>query len=313
MELTVGAIQMESRNQDVEGNLRRAIPLVEEAAGRGAILICLPEFLPCGYVYHERMWEAAERSAGPTTRWLAEQAKRLHVTLGTSFLEVRDEGFRNVFVLMGPDGEYGRVGKEDVAVYENWFTEGDPGPHVIQTPFARVGVGICYENLRAFLSPRLVEHDADILLQPHCCPMVAGLLPARVKRIFEDEVRHTAARYARGLGIPVVFVNQCGFLNTPIPMFPFLPFRAPFLGHTNIVDSDGTMLDQAEREPAVLVRRVNLDPQRKTHRPLPSRGKWVAQMPMPFLRAMEFIDARGKAAYARNPRRAVAARRMLGQ
>ncbi len=54
MELTVGAIQMESRNHDVEGNLRRAIPLLEEAAEKGATLICLPEFLPSGYVFHER-------------------------------------------------------------------------------------------------------------------------------------------------------------------------------------------------------------------------------------------------------------------
>lgn len=313
MNLTVGAIQMESRNHDVEGNLRRAIPLVEEAAEKGATLICLPEFLPSGYVFHERMWDAAERSAGSTTRWLAEQAKRLHVTLGTSFLEARDEGFRNVFVLMGPDGEYGRVGKEDVAQYENWFTEGDPGPHVIQTPFARVGVGLCYENLRSFLSPKLFDQDADILLQPHCCPVLPGFLPMRVKRIFEEEVRHTAGRYARGLGIPVVFVNQCGFLDTPTPMFPYLPLRVPFLGHTNITDSDGTMLGHADRAPAVLVCRVNLAPQRKTHRALPSRGKWVAQMPTPFLRIMEFIDARGKAAYARNPRREAAARRMLGQ
>jgi hypothetical protein len=123
--------------------------------------------------------------------------------------------------------------------------------------------------------------------------MAAGLLPTRVKRVFEEEVRHTAGRYARGLGIPVVFVNQCGFLDTPTPMFPFLPLRVPFLGHTNIADSDGKILGQARREPAVLVCRVNLDPQRKTHRALPARGKWVAQMPTPFLRIMEFIDDSG--------------------
>jgi predicted amidohydrolase len=176
-----------------------------------------------------------------------------------------------------------------------------------------VGVGICYENLRAFLSPKLVEHDADILLQPHCCPVLPGFLPTMVKQIFEGEVRRTAERYARGLGIPVVFANQCGVLDTPSPMFPFLRLRVPFLGHTNIADSDGTVLGQAGREPAVLVCRVNPDPQRKTHRALSASGKWVAEMPLPFLRIMEFIDSRGKAAYARNPRRAAAARRVLGQ
>lgn len=53
MELTVGAIQMESNNRDIDGNLDRALPLVEQAAGRGATLICLPEFLPSGYFFDE--------------------------------------------------------------------------------------------------------------------------------------------------------------------------------------------------------------------------------------------------------------------
>jgi hypothetical protein len=46
MELTVGAIQMESANVDIDGNLSRALPLVEEAAEKGATLICLAQPFP---------------------------------------------------------------------------------------------------------------------------------------------------------------------------------------------------------------------------------------------------------------------------
>lgn len=44
---------------------------------------------------------------------------------------------------MGPDGEYGRVYKQDVAVYENFFNKGQAGSHVIEMPFVTIGVGIC--------------------------------------------------------------------------------------------------------------------------------------------------------------------------
>ena len=313
MKLTVAAIQMESRNQDIEGNLERALPLVEQAAGLGASLICLPEFLPSGYIFDESIWEVAETSHGRTVQWLAEHAGRLNVTLGTSFIEAAGDGFRNVFVLMGPDREYGRVWKQDVALFENYYMEGVAGPHMIQTPFGRIGVGICYENLRAFLSPLLVEHDADMVLQPHSCPALPRFVPSWGKRFFENEIRDTARKYAAGLGIPAVFVNKCGPFDSPTPMFPHFRLRAPFAGFTAIADSDGRVLGQAEAGPAVLVHEVNLDPARKTRRPLPSEGMWAIRAPALSLRYMEFVDQRGKAAYTKNRNRIAAARRAAGK
>jgi len=311
--LTVGAIQVESRNRDIEGNLARALPLVEEAAGKGATLICLPEFLPSGYIFDETAWEAAEPADGPTMRWLAEHAKRLNVTIGTSFLEAAGDGFKNAFVLMGPDREYGRVYKQDVALFENFFNEDQAGPHVIQTPFARVGVGICYENLRAFLSRLLVENDADILLQPHSCPGPADFAPGWIKRMQDDLIRDTAVRYARGLGIPALFVNKRGPFDTTTPMFPYLRYRAPFQGFTSIADSDGSLLSQVEKEQAVLVETVHLDPSRKTRRRLDANGNWAVRLPGIARWYMEFVGRRGRASYAKNPRRIAAARRAAGK
>ncbi|MBW2453072.1 MAG: carbon-nitrogen hydrolase family protein [Deltaproteobacteria bacterium] len=309
--VVIGAIQMESRNGDVEGNLARALPLLEQAVERGAELVCLPEFLPSGYLFHERAWDAAEPSQGATAQWLVEQAKRLGVIVGTSFLEATSQGFKNVFVLTGPEGELGRVYKQDVALFENYFMEGEKGSHVIETPLGKIGVGICYENLRAFLSRLLVEHDVDLVLQPHSCPGAPSWFPRWGRRMFEEEVRGIAQRYAKGLGIPAVFVNKCGPFVSPLPMFPYR-LDSPYVGATAIVDCDGAVLERAEPRPAVLVATVQLDPARKTHRPLPARGRWVAQGPWIALRAMEWVDRRGRAAYRRNQRKVAAARRMGG-
>jgi len=302
MELAVAAIQMESSNQDINGNLARALPLVEEAAGKGARLICLPEFMPSGYIFDESIWEVAEKEDGYTVQWLAEHAGRLKVTLGTSFIETTGNGFRNAFVLMGPEGEYGRVYKQDVALFENYFMEGEAGSHVIQTPMGNVGIGICYENMRAFLSGLLVQHDADILLQPHSCPALPHFLPQKFKQIFKDIIGRTPVTYAEGLGIPAVFINKCGPFHSSTPSFPYVKFRSSFVGMSAIVDSDGTVLKQVDTDTAVLVDKVKLDPGRKTRKPLPANGHWAIKAPWPSLPYMDFVDKQGRASYRKNQR-----------
>jgi N-carbamoylputrescine amidase len=306
MELIVGAIQMVSRNYDVEGNLERATPMVEQAARFGAKLICLPEFLPSGYLFSPKAWEAAEDANGPTVCWLAEQAQRLNVTLGTSFLERFGNGFRNRFVLMGSGGEYGRVYKKDVALFENFFMEGVEGSHVIETPMGRIGIGICYENLRAFLSRELIAHDADIVLQPHSCPDMPTFLPQKIREMLRYNVRNVARSYATRLGIPAVFANKCGVFESPSPMFPYLSLRMPFLGHTAIADSNGNVLRQVGGEAAVLVETVIMNPDRKTGQPLPANGNWVVKSPVVFLWFSEFVRRIGQRSYARDKQRRIA-------
>jgi N-carbamoylputrescine amidase len=74
--LKVAGVQVESRNLDVPGNLRRAEALVAIAAARGAELVLCPEFLAPGYVYDSSLWDLAETRGGPTELWLARMARR---------------------------------------------------------------------------------------------------------------------------------------------------------------------------------------------------------------------------------------------
>lgn len=48
--LCVAALQLNSINCDIEGNLARAAPFIEAAAGSGAKLVLLPELHSSGYV-----------------------------------------------------------------------------------------------------------------------------------------------------------------------------------------------------------------------------------------------------------------------
>jgi len=51
--------------------------MAEQAQAQDAQLVLFPEFMPQGYLLTPALWDAAERFDGPTTRWLAETARRM--------------------------------------------------------------------------------------------------------------------------------------------------------------------------------------------------------------------------------------------
>lgn len=272
--LKVAAVQTVSENGAVRKNLDRAAPLVREAADRGARIILCPEFLPTGYVFSEAIWEGAEPPDGPTTRWLDDMARKTGAYVGTSFLEASGEDFFNTFVLAGPEGEAGRVRKQAPALFEACFFKGEAGPHVIETEFGRVGVGICMENQWSYLPPLLYSRDVDIHLMPHSAPQAGDLplVPRRITRSIQRVLRDLPESYAKMLGVPVVFANKAGPWSTPLPGIPFVRQESRFPGLSAIADSDGSLLGRLGAEPGMVVGEVTLDPARKVRTPPRTRG-----------------------------------------
>lgn len=281
-ELRVAAVQMQSENGRVLANLGRAVPLVEQAARAGAELIVLPEFMPTGYIFSREVWDAAEPRRGPTVQWLGEQARRLGVYLGTSFLEADGQDFYNTFVLAGPGGtEAGRVRKQTPASFEAFYFRGSSGPHAIQTEIATIGVGICYENMLAY-TPRLMhQHSVDLMLMPHSAPAPARRFwfPQWAVDLYNESLRQTAPFYAELLGVPVVFVNKCGPWRSPLPGLPLAYQDSRFPGLSAIVDSDGEERERMGDEEGVIVETVTLDPRHKRREPPPCHGYWARELP----------------------------------
>ncbi len=275
--LRVAAVQMESKNGLVEANLEHATELVQQAAQMGARLILLPELMPAGYIFATSIWDGAEPTQGPTSRWLEKTTRTLEAWVGTSYLEAYGQHFFNTFVLMSPDGkEAGRVRKQTPAVFEAFFTKGEAGSHVIPTDLGQIGVGICYENQLAYIPQMMFQASADILLMPHSAPTVMrALLGSRGVKRYENSLRELAARYARQLGIPIVMANKCGSWVSPLPGLPFHKESSRFPGLSAIVDSDGTLKAQLADEEGVVVEDVALVPSRKTNRPPQRSGRWA--------------------------------------
>lgn len=289
--IRVAGVQMASVDGDIAGNLERAEPFIEQAAADGAQIILLPEFMPQGYSLSPDMWDSGEPREGRTVAWLKETSERLHIWLGTSYLEAEGYDFYNTFVLTNPEGkEEGRVRKRYPAGPEAFFFRGEAGSHVIETALGRIGIGICYENVLCFHEELMYEESADIVLMPHSAP---DLTPDNATGMTPAE------RYAQLLGIPAVMVNKCG---------PWKEYR--FGGRSTIADCDGTVKAQLRYQEGVIVADVILDPSRKTTEPVVCQGYYSIDVPGWYKRRWAAIELTGKICYSLNPVRMAKAKKI---
>lgn len=153
----VAAVQMVS-GPDVAANLARASELIARAAGDGARLVALPEyFCLMGLADTDKVRVREPDGDGPIQAFLAQTAARYGIWLvgGTVPLAApQPDRVFNACLVHGPDGA--RVARYD-KIHLFGFTRGDerfdesttivPGtqPVAFDTPFARVGLSICYD------------------------------------------------------------------------------------------------------------------------------------------------------------------------
>jgi N-carbamoylputrescine amidase len=271
--LNLAVAQMQSVDGEIEGNLMRALRLAQTAHADGADLILFPELMPTGYALDKSIWSAAEPHDGPTARWLARTARQLRCTIGTSFLEAQGGAYFNTFVLTGADGrELGRVRKETPASGEVPYFRGEVGPHVIDTPFGRIGIGICYENYLCSLERHFATGQPDLILQPHSAPDMKEAGGAA-----SPPGTFVGAWYAKRFGVPVAMTNKVGPWSTIAPRSGKRVYGG-FPGASAIVGPSGETLALMDDQPGVAVAQVTLDPARKTAHASTCDGELISDL-----------------------------------
>lgn len=186
--MRVGLVQL-SVSDDPAGNLPTTLRLVREAARSGAQFVLTPELtngLSSSRAHQRAVFHHEE--ADPTLAALCDEARSLSVTLLVGSLGVltreADGRFANRSFLIGPDGtilaRYDKIHMFDVNVSETEIyreSEGyRPGAGAVlhQTPFAAVGMTVCYDLRFPALYRRLAQAGAEILTVPAAFNHITG-------------------------------------------------------------------------------------------------------------------------------------------
>ncbi|XP_006868709.1 PREDICTED: omega-amidase NIT2 [Chrysochloris asiatica] len=165
-------------------NLTRACSLVREAAAKGAKIVSLPECFnsPYGTKYFP---EYAEKIPGESTQKLSEVAKECSIYLiGGSIPEADAGKLYNTCPVFGPDGnllvKHRKIHLFDIDVPGKiTFQESktlSPGDSfsTFDTPYCRVGLGICYDIRFAELAQVYAQKGCQLLIYPGAFNLTTG-------------------------------------------------------------------------------------------------------------------------------------------
>lgn len=141
---------------DPDENLRRAVAWVEEAASKGARVVCLPELFRSQYFCQREdaaLFDLAEPIPGPTTQAIGAVARKARVTVVASLFERRAAGlYHNSAAVIDKNGEVAGIYRkmhipDDPAYYEKfYFTPGDLGFRAFDTDVGKIGTLVCWDQ-----------------------------------------------------------------------------------------------------------------------------------------------------------------------
>jgi N-carbamoylputrescine amidase len=153
--VTVGLTQM-ACGPDPKGNRRRQHALLEQAARRGAQVLCTQELFASQYfcqVEDHRFFALAETIPGPSTDLFCKLAKKHGVVVIASLFEKRAAGlYHNTAAIIDADGQISGVYRkmhipDDPLFYEKfYFTPGDTGFLAWRTKHATIGTLVCWDQ-----------------------------------------------------------------------------------------------------------------------------------------------------------------------
>ena len=261
--VTVAAIQM-ACDWDSARNITRAEQLVREAAAAGAQVILLPELFETPYFCIEQdARHLALATSVADNRALAHFtpiARELKVVLPISFFERAGPAYFNSIAILDADGaNLGVYRKSHIPngpgyQEKNYFSPGDTGFRVWNTRYARLGVGICWDQWFPETARVMALMGAELLLFPTA---IGTEPPPALPVNSREHWQRTQQGHAAANLTPLIAANRYGLersLQDPQGLY------IRFYGSSFIADPMGKKLAEAGEEgDAVLVERFDLE------------------------------------------------------
>ncbi len=261
--VTVAALQM-ACTWEAQGNIARAEKLVRQAASRGAQIILLPELFETPYfcieqdARHLNLATALEENRA--VRHFTPIARELGVVLPISFFERAGRAYFNSIAILDADGtNLGVYRKSHIPngpgyQEKTYFSPGDTGFKVWNTRFARIGVGICWDQwfpetarVMALMGAELFFFPTAIGSEPPPAPPVNS----------REHWQRTQQGHAAANLTPLIAANRYGLersLQDPQNLY------IRFYGSSFIADAIGEkVIEAGEEGDAVLVHTFDLE------------------------------------------------------
>lgn len=256
--ITVAAIQMRCVPDPAE-NLRTAERLVRQAAGQGAQVVLLPELFEREYFCQQRRYDfyayATPTDENPAVQMGIRLARELHIVLPISFFERDCNNFYNTVACIDADGTllgtYRKTHIPDDHYYQEkfYFTPGDTGFKVWDTKYARIGVGICWDQWFPETARGMAVQGAEILFYPTAIgsePILEVDSMPHWRRCMQG---HSACNI-----VPVVAANRIGEEKvTPSEANGYQESSLVFYGSSFVTDATGEIVTQASRDKEEIV------------------------------------------------------------
>jgi len=271
----VGCVQV-NPGDDRQANIEHAAEGVRAAARQGASLVLLPEYFSflhaSGAVMRSQALREQEDPALPCFQRIARE-QGVWILIGSLALATDEEKLANRSFLISDQGEV-------VAKYDklHMFDATLPNGRVIResstylsgsravvasTPWARLGMSICYDVRFPALYRALSQAGADLLLVPSAFTRATGT------------VHWKSLLQARAIenGAYVLAPATCGSH----------PGGHQTYGHSMIIDPNGQVLAEAGDEPSVICASIDIAavPRGRASLPLPTtaRSIWSRSTP----------------------------------
>ena len=264
--VTVAAVQMTY-------GLEAAVQKVEEAAAQGAQIILLPELFENWYFCQEKNYEnyhlATTLEENPAVNELRRVARDFRVVLPVSYYErVGDTTFNTVAIIDADGsvlGQYRKTHIPDDHFYQEkfYFTPGDTGFRVWDTAYAKIGVGICWDQWFPESARCMALMGAELLFYPTAIgsePILDCDSMPHWRRCMQG---HAAANI-----MPLIAANRIGTeAVTPSLDNQNQSSSLTFYGSSFIADETGGLVEEADRENAcILTHTFDLDEIRELRR-----------------------------------------------
>ncbi|KAF3446093.1 hypothetical protein FNV43_RR11272 [Rhamnella rubrinervis] len=260
----IGLCQL-SVTADKERNIAHARKAIEEAAGKGAQLVLLPEIWNSPYsndsfpVYAEDI--DAGGDASPSTAMLSEVSRLLKITIvGGSIPERSGNQLYNTCCVFGTDGKlkakHRKIHLFDIDIpgkitfIESKTLTAGQSPTIVDTDVGRIGIGICYDIRFQELAMIYAARGAHLLCYPGAFNMTTGPLHWELlqrARAADNQLYVATCSPARDAG--------AGYVAW---------------GHSTLVGPFGEVLATTEHEEAIIIAEIDysLVELRRTNLPL---------------------------------------------